>query len=116
MTVEHLIKEIHQCESLIEDYAGCYDMHENKCPADFKMLMLINEWHSPFIALNELLKRIDTNEMLLKRAKKNGAEFKYKSRYREMCTLLKKKGADMIVTNNKDGTVNGCADSSKGKD
>lgn len=26
-----------------------------------------------------------------------------------------KKGADMIGTNNKDGTVNGCADSSKGK-
>lgn len=116
MTVKHLIKEIYQCESLIEDYAGCCDLHENECPADFKMLMLINEWHSPFIALNELLKRIDTNEMLLKRAKKNGAEFKYKSRYREMCTIVKMKGADMIGTNNQNRTVNGRADGSKGKD
>lgn len=90
--MEQLIKEIHQCESLIEKYASCFDLHENECPSDFKMIMLINEWHSPFIALNELLKRIDTNEMLLKRAKKNGAEFKYKSRYREMCTLVKGKG------------------------
>lgn len=115
MTVEHLIKEIHQCESLIEDYAGCCDLHENKWPSNFKFIMLLNGWSSPFIALNEFLKIIDTNEMLLKRAKKNGAEFKYKSRYREMCILLKKKGADMIGTNNKDGTVNGCADGSKGK-
>lgn len=116
MNVEHLIKEIHQCESLIEDYAGCLDLHENECPSDFKFIMLLNGWASPFIALNEFLKIIDTNEMLLKRAKKNGTEFKYKSRYREMCTLLKKKGADMIGTNNKNRTVNGCADGSKGKD
>ena len=116
MTVEHLIKEIHQCESLIEDYAGCCDLHENKWPSNFKFIMLLNGWSSPFIALNEFLKIIDTNEMLLKRAKKNGAEFKYKSRYREMCTLLKKKGADMIGTNNQDGTCNGRADCCKGKD
>ena len=115
MTVEHLIKEIHQCECLIEDYAGCYDLHINECPSDFKFIMLLNGWASPFIVLNELLKRIDTNEMLLKRAKKNGAEFKYKSRYREMCTIVKRKGAGMIGKNNQNRIINGCADGSKGK-
>lgn len=91
MNVEHLIKEIHQCESLIEEYARCYDLHENECPSDFKFIMLLNGWSSPFIALNKFLKTIDTNEILLKRAKKKGEVFKYKSRYREMCTLLKRK-------------------------
>lgn len=75
-------------------------MHINECPSDFKFIMLLNGWASPFIALNEFLKTIDTNEMLLKKAKKKGAEFKYKIRYREMCTLLKKKGTDMIGTDN----------------
>lgn len=91
--MEKLIREIHQCEKLIEKYAKYYDSHEDECPADFKLVMLLNDWRSPFIALNELLKRIDTNEMLLKRARKSGAEFKHRSRYREMCTFVKNKGA-----------------------
>lgn len=94
MQVERLITEIHQCEKILEEYVNCYDLHENKCPSSFKLIMLLNNWHSPFIAMNELLKRIDTNEMLLKRAKKSGADFKYKSRYREMCSLVQSKKND----------------------
>ena len=45
--------------------------------------MLINNWTSPFIALNELLKRIETNTMLLR---KKG--IKYKTNYRELESLL----------------------------
>lgn len=102
MNAEYLTKEIHQCEKLLEEYVNCYDLHENECPASFKLVMLLNEWHSPFTALNELLKRIDTNEMLLKRAKKNGAVFKYKSRYREMCTLVKNKSDSRGRVENKE--------------
>lgn len=80
MQVEQLIAEIKQCEKILEEYVNCYDLHEKECPSSFKLIMLLNNWHSPFIAMNELLKRIDTNEMLLKRAKKSGADFKYKSR------------------------------------
>lgn len=94
MQVEQLIAEIHQCEKILEEYVNCYDLRENECPSSFKLIMLLNNWHSPFIAMNELLKRIDTNEMLLKRAKKSGADFKYKSRYHEMCSLVQSKKND----------------------
>lgn len=94
MQVEQLITEIQQCEKILEEYVNCYDLHENECPSSFKLIMLLNNWHSPFIAMNELLKRIDTDEMLLKRAKKSGADFKYKSRYREMCSLVQSKKND----------------------
>ena len=64
-----------------------YHARENECPDSFKFLMLINGWHSPFVALNELLKVIYTNEMILKReGKKKG----YRSRYREMEMLVQK--------------------------
>lgn len=94
MQVEQLITEIQQCEKILEEYVNCYDLRKNECPSSFKLIMLLNNWHSPFIAMNELLKRIDTNEMLLKRAKKSGADFKYKSRYREMCLLVQSKKND----------------------
>ena len=41
-----------------------YHARENECPDSFKFLMMVNGWHSPFIALNELLKVIYTNEMI----------------------------------------------------
>jgi hypothetical protein len=79
-----LIAEIHNAEKQIEKYAQFYHAKEKDCPDSFKFLMLLNEWHNPFIALNELLKRIYTNEKLLtKEQKKN-----YKSRYRELEGLV----------------------------
>lgn len=85
-----LVEEIHRAEQLIENYAGCYHLHEADCPVGFKMVMFFNDWHSPFIALNELLKVIDKNEMLIKRARKQGAVIDYKSSYKEMCLLVQK--------------------------
>ena len=55
-----------------------------------RLPFIINGWASPFIALNEMLKRIETLEMLLKRARKNGAVFQYKSHWKEMDLLIKK--------------------------
>lgn len=79
-----LIEEIHRAEIYIERYAKSYHAKEKDCPIEFKFLMLVNGWHSPFIALNELLKRIYTNERLLTKEQKKG----YKSRYRELERLV----------------------------
>ena len=84
---EPLIIEIRNAENAIEKYAKFYHAKESDCPDSFKFLMLVNGWHNPFIALNELLKVIYTNEMILKReGKKKG----YRSRYREMEMLVQK--------------------------
>lgn len=84
---EPYITEIRNAERAIENYAMYYHARENECPDSFKFLMLVNGWHSPFVALNELLKVIYTNEMILKReGKKKG----YRSRYREMEMLVQK--------------------------
>ena len=64
---EPLITEIRNAEWAIEHYAKYYHAREYDCPDSFKYLMLVNDWHSPFVALNELLKRIGTNEQLMKR-------------------------------------------------
>lgn len=86
---EPLITEIHNAENAIEKYAKFYHAKESECPDSLKFLMMINEWHNPFVALNELLKRIDTNEMILKReSKKTGKKAEYKSRYKEMRSLI----------------------------
>lgn len=86
---EPLITEIRNAENAIEKYAKFYHAKESECPDSFKFLMMINEWHNPFIALNELLKRIDTNEMILKReSKRTGKKAEYKSRYKEMRSLI----------------------------
>ena len=86
---EDLITEIKSAETAITKYAKFYHSKENECPADFKLLMLINGWTSPFIALNELLKRIDTNEHLIKRReKKSGIKTGYKSVYKKTRAFL----------------------------
>lgn len=82
-----ILEEIRGAEYNIELYAPCYHAKESDCPDAFKFLMLLNGWHNPFVALNELLKVICTNEMLLKR---NGIKKGYKSRYRELELLVQK--------------------------
>lgn len=87
MKYEPYITEIRNAEKAVENYAMYYHARESECPDSLKFLMLVNGWHSPFIALNELLKVISTNEMILKReGKKKG----YRSRYREMEMLVQK--------------------------
>ena len=84
------IGRIHRAEACIEKYASCYHKLEADCPVGFKMLMLVNGWHSPFVAINELLKVIYTEEALIK---KDGFKFRdlgYKSRYRELERLVQK--------------------------
>lgn len=84
---EPLIEEIRRAEQLLSEYAEFYHAHEDECPARFRLVMLMNGWHTPFVALNELLKVICKNEMILKReGKKKG----YKSRYREMRNLVQR--------------------------
>ena len=84
-----LITEIKSAETAITKYAKFYHSKENECPADFKLLMLINGWTNPFIALNELLKRIDADEILLKRREKeSGIKTGYKSIYKRARAFL----------------------------
>lgn len=86
---EEYVTEIHNAEYALEKYAPYYHARESECPNGFKFLMLMNGWRSPFVALNELLKVICTNEMLLKRKQKQtGVKVKYKSRYRELEGML----------------------------
>ena len=85
MSQAALISEIKNCEKLIEEYSWCYGIRESKCPKEFKFIMLFNGYPSPFVALNELLNRIYSNEQILKRTGKLAG---YKSRYREMRGIL----------------------------
>lgn len=86
---EPRITEIHNAEKWIEKFAQFYHARESDCPDSFKYLMLVNNWHNPFIALNELLKVIYTNERILTKRQKKG----YKSRYRELEGLVQKYSA-----------------------
>jgi hypothetical protein len=87
-----LMKEIHRAENALEEYSDYYHAREKDTPESFKFLMYLNGWQSPFEAINELLKRIDTNEMLLKRyQKETGKKLAYKSRYKELRQLVQKK-------------------------
>ena len=88
---EPLLTEIRNAETAIEKYARFYHAKESECPDSFKFMMLFNGWKSPFVALNELIKRINTNETLLKRKQKaTGIKSGYKSRYKEMRELLQR--------------------------
>lgn len=62
---EEYITEIHNAEKAIEKYLQYYDALEKDCPSDFKFLMLVNKWESPFVAINGLLKIIEDNEFFI---------------------------------------------------
>lgn len=86
-----LIAEIRKAEKLIEENAKYYHSQVEDIPTSFQFICFLNHWESPFVALNELLKRIDTNQQLLKREEKRiGIKSGYKSRYKEMRELLQK--------------------------
>lgn len=83
--IDELIQQNKYAELLLRQYAPYYHALEGECPRALKEVMLLNDWHSPFIAVNELLKRIDINDKLIKcKAKKEGVEVVYKSHYKEL--------------------------------
>lgn len=83
--IDELIQQNKYAELLIRQYAPYYHALEGECPRALKEVMLLNDWHSPFIAVNELLKRIDTNDKLIKcKTKKEGVKVDYKSHYKEL--------------------------------
>ena len=79
MQLRNLDLENERVEKAIRKYAKYYHAKEADCPSDFKFLMLINGWTSPFIAINELLKRVYSNEQIMKRDK-----IKYTQRYKDL--------------------------------
>lgn len=84
-SIDELIIQNDNAERLLRQYAPYYHALEGECPSSLKEVMLLNDWHSPFIAVNELLKRIDTNDKLIKcKAKKEGVKVEYKSHYKEL--------------------------------
>lgn len=66
MEVEELIKENKNAYETFEKIINDYHAHEVEASTETKFLMLINNWESPFIACTELVKRIETNETMLK--------------------------------------------------
>lgn len=88
-SIDELIQQNKYAELLLRQYAPYYHALEGECPKKFKALMLLNDWHSPFIAVNELLKRIDINDKLIKcKAQKEGVKVEYKSHYQELRTFV----------------------------
>jgi hypothetical protein len=84
-SIDELIIQNDNAERLLRQYAPYYHALEGECPKKFKAVMLLNDWHSPFIAVNELLKRIDINDKLIKcKTKKEGVKVEYKSHYKEL--------------------------------
>jgi hypothetical protein len=66
MEIEELIKENKKAYETLKRIINDYHAHEAEANTETKVLMLINKWESPFIACTELVKRIETNEAMLK--------------------------------------------------
>lgn len=82
--MQELIDEIHRAEKSLEEWIPHYYDKEKELPGKLKFQMLLNDWTSPVIACEELLKRIFTNEMLIRRKVKKFSDVGYKSSYREL--------------------------------
>ncbi|MBR3197101.1 MAG: hypothetical protein IKF66_01220 [Methanobrevibacter sp.] len=92
MEVEEIINETNKAYSTLETIISDYHSHEAKASTETKLVMLINKWESPFIACNELVKRIELNEVFLKNiCKANGTTLK-KIGYE----ILSKKARDLL--------------------
>ena len=91
----NLLSEIRAAEKVLEENCMYYHARESECPAGFRLIMLLNGWPSPFVALNELLKVIERDEIILKRRWKNtGRKPRYRSRHRELMLLLQRYAND----------------------
>lgn len=85
MTGNDFVKEIHNVELLLERFMPHYWDKEKETDSELKLIMLLNNWGSPVIACEELLKRIDSNEQIIRRNLHiKFSELGYKSRYSEL--------------------------------
>ena len=77
-------------------------MTERKCG---NCALCIKDYGHPYCAVKDLYTNVELDDMCDEKDIKG-----------EYCFAEEKKGADMIGTNNQDGTCNGRANCSKGKD
>ena len=91
--VEELIKETEKAFSELQICIKDYGAKEEDASKEIKILMLVNDWHSPFEVCCELVKRIETNETALKamcRSKKSSfKDIGYKPKAKEANHLLR---------------------------
>lgn len=97
-----LVEEIHRAETLLDEFIPHYWDRESETPDSLKIVMLFNDWHSPVIACEELLKRIDGDEGILRRNKIKFKDVNYSSRYIEYSDKLNE------VKNNKRYFIDNC--------
>lgn len=94
MEIEELIKETENAYKQLKVCVSDYWKKEQDASKEIKILMLVNNWHSPFEVCNELVKRIETNETFLKNiCKTQGTTFKkigYSSKTKLARELLNK--------------------------
>lgn len=92
MKMEELIKETENAFAQLQGCIPSYWKLEADASRQTKFIMLVNNWHSPFEACHELVKRIETNEQMLKSiCKANGTTLKkicYKAKSKDARALL----------------------------
>lgn len=60
MPINNIVKE--RAKTLYKKLHPYRDALEFECPADVKLVLLINRWHNPWVALQELSKSIPFQE------------------------------------------------------
>ncbi len=89
---EELIKETEKAFSELKICIKDYGAKEADASKEIKILMLVNDWHSPFEVCCELVKRIEANETALKtmcRSKKSSFKaIGYKPKAKEANDML----------------------------
>jgi hypothetical protein len=94
MEIEGLITETENAFEQLKTVIADYWKHEDEASKELKILMLMNNWHSPFETCTELVKRIETNEAFLKNmCKVHGETFRsigYKAKSKDARELLNK--------------------------
>jgi hypothetical protein len=92
MEIEELIQETEKAFCSLKEIISDYSAREEEAKTETKIIMLINKWESPFIACNELVKRIETNETFIKNiCKASGTtlvKIGYKTRAKEARELI----------------------------
>ena len=93
---ENLIYRTDNAKTIMREYTWCIDCRENECPKEFKMVMLLNHWESPFIALRELQKIIYDDENKIKQLRKTDKTIKYKFNAQAYQILITERGKNCL--------------------
>lgn len=103
MEVEEVIKETEKAFTSLKEIITDYSVREEDAKTETKILMLVNNWTSPFIACNELVKRIETNEMFLKNICKASrttlAKIGYKTKAKEARKIIQEHAKESSMGN-----------------